>query len=427
MKGFLPAALAIVGTSVLYMYSGYDDATGLRASSFPSRQLRLNPSFTDPKNVMVKPEMDPSFISHITPEDHWSRLSRKRWQLLLLPKEHSICGHYDSLPYQHGQCPEITKDKPIVLLSEATAYGRTGNNLMEFLNALQLARDQNAQLGLMANAWPFKVITRMWFPIGDGEVDLASWESTFEEAFCVKIFPILSNPMGDGWDVIQRKPKDLLHYKIEAPLSEYVANSEYDIRTLFRHINRGVGHASDNQPVQDMCAVITSIFGKDQASAIYSVIHSRSFAQEGPGKGRNHGQSALLNLSKVSGVDPLGALELRPDYIKSILEPLGMLDYPIAYITDGQDPQIIERLMADPDIGPMIRLVPKEESWLGGDITLAVMSNVFIGNPVSTFSSFIAKCRLALGFEHNYLFRAKDENGQWRTVCGDQGVYGCTQ
>ena len=65
MKGFLPAALAIVGTSVLYMYSGYDDATGLRASSFPSRQLRLNSSFTDPKNVMVKQEMDPAASGEI--------------------------------------------------------------------------------------------------------------------------------------------------------------------------------------------------------------------------------------------------------------------------------------------------------------------------------------------------------------------------
>ena len=73
MKGFLPAALAIVGTSVLYMYSGYDDATGLRASSFPNRQLRLhnpksiNPSFADPKNVMVKQEIEPSFIDQTVP------------------------------------------------------------------------------------------------------------------------------------------------------------------------------------------------------------------------------------------------------------------------------------------------------------------------------------------------------------------------
>jgi len=30
---------------------------------------------------------------------------------------------------------------------------------------------------------------------------------------------------------------------------------------------------------------------------------------------------------------------------------------------------------------------------------------------------------LALGFGHNYLFRAKDERGDWRTVCGDHCIY----
>ena len=264
---------------------------------------------------------------------------------------------------------------------------------MEFLHALQLARDQNAQLGLMVNAWPFEVITRMWFPIGDGEVDLASWESKFEEAFCVKIFPILSNPMGDGWDVIERNTKELLlyGYKIEAPLSEYVANSSYDIRTLFRHINRGVGHASDHRPVRDMCSGITSIFGEARASAIYSVIHSRTFAAEEAGA---PGIYMMNKLNSKSGVDPLGALEMKPDYVKSILEPLGMMNYPIAFLTDNQDPQIFERLMADPDIGPLLILVPEEDCWFGGDITLAAMSNVFIGNPASSFSSFIAKSRM---------------------------------
>ena len=64
-----------------------------------------------------------------------------------------------------------------------------------------------------------------------------------------------------------------------------------------------------------------------------------------------------------------------------------------------------------------------EGCWLGGDITLAVMSNVFIGNPASTFSTFIAKSRLALGFGHNELYRAKDPDGKWRTVCGDHCIF----
>ena len=124
-----------------------------------------------------------------------------------------------------------------------------------------------------------------------------------------------------------------------------------------------------------MCSGIMSLFGEERSSAVYFVIHSRSFAREGNGRA---GYEMMHHRSEVSGIDDQGALELRPDFIKSILDPLGMLKYPIVFITDGQDEEILERLMADPDIGPMIQLVPDESTWLGGDITLATMSNVFI-------------------------------------------------
>ena len=46
------------------------------------------------------------------------------------------------------------------------------------------------------------------------------------------------------------------------------------------------------------------------------------------------------------------------------------------------------------------------------------MSTVFIGNPGSTFSIFIAKSRLALGFSHTYLFRKYEESiGEWVNSC----------
>ena len=91
--------------------------------------------------------------------------------------------------------------------------------------------------------------------------------------------------------------------------------------------------------------------------------------------------------------------------------------------SDGQNPEILERLMSDPEIRPLIRIIPEESTWIGGDLAVAVMSNVFIGNPASSFSGFIAKARLALGFGHNYLYRAKNENGEWVTVCGDNCIY----
>jgi hypothetical protein len=51
----------------------------------------------------------------------------------------------------------------------------------------------------------------------------------------------------------------------------------------------------------------------------------------------------------------------------------------------------------DEEIGHIVYVVPPEDSWYGGDMALAIMSNVFIGNPASTSSAFIAKARFHSG------------------------------
>lgn len=299
---------------------------------------------------------------------------------------------------QYSQCSEITQDKPILLLEGKNAHGRTGNNLIEFLHAIQEARDQDIQLGIMAHSWAMHLLLKMFMAI-----ETPDWISEFERTFCVKIFE--DETQLEGWDIIHKETKDLFHIISEIPLGEYIESQEHSLRTLFRNYNTGgEGRDRNNQPVNDMCSGIKSIFGEDQ-TAIYSVIHSR--ALEGV-----PGFRLLANVARKSGCDKVAALEMRPDYIKSILEPLGMMNYPIVFITDGQNSAVLERLMADPDIAPLIQSVPEEASWVGGDLTLAVMSSVFIGNPASSFSGFIAKARLALGLGHNYLFRAKDENSE---------------
>ncbi|KAL7529831.1 hypothetical protein ACHAXR_003183, partial [Thalassiosira sp. AJA248-18] len=268
---------------------------------------------------------------------------------------------------QYAQCPEISQDKPILLIEGNRSHGRTGNNLVEFLHAIQQARDKEVQLGIMANSWAMHLLTKMWMAI-EGD----DWVSQFENAFCVKIFH--SQTQLEGWDVTHLNTKDLLHYgvRVKAPLGEYMASQEYDLRTLFRNYNTGVGTDRRGRPVKDMCSGINALFGEKQKNAIYSVIHSRTL----------EGKPGIRLLSKVarkSGCDPVAALEMKPDYVKSILEPLGMIGYPIVVITDGQNPTVVDRLLADPEIGPSISVVPKESSWIGGDLTLAVMSNVFIG------------------------------------------------
>jgi hypothetical protein len=114
---------------------------------------------------------------------------------------------------------------------------------------------------------------------------------------------------------------------------------------------------------------------------------------------------------------------MQPEYIKAILRPLGMLEHPIVLISDGQDFSVAERLLNDPEIAPMLKLVPNRAKWIGGDITLAVMSNVFIGNPASTFSGFIAKSRIALGLDKTFMFRARNGNGEWENTCEDRCIF----
>ena len=212
--------------------------------------------------------------------------------------------------------------------------------------------------------------------------------------------------------------KQLFGYTSQAPYDEYVASTQYSIRALFQNYNTGKNgrHIRGNRHVQDMCSGINALFPMDKGRVLYSVIHSRHL----------EGAPGLRLLNKVcrhAKCDTKAALEMRPDYIKSILAPLGMMEHPILLITDGQDFAVIQRLMADADIGPKLKVVPEEASWIGGDLTLGIMSNVFIGNPASTFSTFIAKSRLSLGFGHNYLFRRKTAEGVWVSSCGDGCVF----
>ncbi len=311
---------------------------------------------------------------------------------------------------QESTCPGENSNN-LLLISGSEAYGRTGNNMIEFLHALQIARDNDISLGIMLkpDTWVFKVITEMWMSVkGD------DWEAQFEEAFCVKIFH--SREEVKGYNVFDVPTKDLFMYSSNLPLGDYIGHQAQYLQTLFRHTNHGQGAMVDGSPVQEMCSDLNGVFGKYYKETLYSVIHQRHL--EG-----NPGIQAMYRMKKRSGCDAKGALNMKPDYIKSILEPLGMLRYPIVLISDGEDPTVLARLKADPDISKVLRVVTQKDGWIGGDITLAVMSNVFIGNPASTFSGIIAKARLALGFGHNYMFRAKDENGQWYTVCGDTCVY----
>jgi len=329
-----------------------------------------------------------------------------------------VCGRMAPIPHdidirtmnKYEECP-LLKNPPeqttLLLLEGVNTFGRMGNNLIEFLHSLQLARDNDAVVGVMMGSWPMHLILDMWMAVHDG--DFAAWRAFMEQSFCIRTFDSLEETE-QYKKVIHMETRDLFMYRNKGPLNQYIEFQGHIIRTLFRSYNNGIGLNMRKQPVKDMCSVLNAIFGNEQHSAVYSVVHSRSLEGE-------PGLKLLGRIANKVGCDPVAALDMTPEYVKSILEPRGMLEHPILFITDNQRPEILEKLLADSDIGPNIRLIPEEASWVGGDITLAVMADVFIGNPASTFSGFIAKSRVSLGYDDNYLFRKKNDDGKWVDVC----------
>eukprot|EP00985_Skeletonema_marinoi_P026874 scaffold21246_cov83-Skeletonema_marinoi.AAC.1 len=99
-----------------------------------------------------------------------------------------ICNRPADLgaPAQHATtCPGSTTDSnKLILLDGTDTYGRTGNNLMEFLHALQYSRDNDIQLGVKYGSWAMRLLPRMWLSVTG---DQSQWEEQFEKALCIKI------------------------------------------------------------------------------------------------------------------------------------------------------------------------------------------------------------------------------------------------
>ena len=326
-----------------------------------------------------------------------------------LPTNHVRMQH----PNVNQPCPSILKDRPLLLLKGTIARGRTGNNLMELLHAIQLTKDQDIQLGMMKQSWAMKLVTKLWFETNENTNTFDY--NILEKTLCIRIFD--STEEVEGWNVVYMTTQELFVYHSPLSVTDYMTSQLDIFRRLFQSIlyaGQGInlGSSLSTSSTIDMCSVVNELFPtlEERSSAIYTVIHSR--------------HRGYKKVSKKTGCDLTAALEMQPEFIKSTLQPLGMLEYPIVLITDGEDSAVLERLASDPDIGRQLRVLDKSSSTLGGEMTLAMMSQVFIGNPGSSLSAFIAKARVSFGFEHNKMYMAKDLNtGQWQSVCGDQCLF----
>ena len=133
----------------------------------------------------------------------------------------------------------------------------------------------------------------------------------------------------------------------------------------------------------------------------------------------------LEKIAKKTGLTIKGgALYMGPAYIKATLRPLIMLEYHIILLTNSQFPSVERGLFNNPIIGPNLMVLGEKATLSELDVALAVLSDVYIDNPASVTSVFIARSRVALGYteKSTQLFRRKRVS-QWYSVCNKECVF----
>ncbi len=303
----------------------------------------------------------------------------------------------------------------VVIGHDKMNHVQTNNKLNAILHAMDYAQDINADLALIRNGWPTKTLKLLFGHDYQGKNDIhssSSWEQSIERNLHLRFVDIdkLDETMHneDYSDIRYNNSDDMYYYHTNSSLEVIKQRRQPILEYLWSHPT-----IRENSSKNDMCNVVNTVERKLDSVNItqYSVVHSRWMKKNGCLNRMGAFAQRMRDMTGIS-IDRKAPCLLEPSYIESIVKKCGLLGKPIYVITDGLNPEIVQNLQADPRIGQNVRTVPENISWVGGDMMLGVLSDCFIGTPISTLSGNIARARLALGQDPgtNYLFPQKRQN-----------------
>lgn len=305
-----------------------------------------------------------------------------------------------------------TQNKLLLLRKDDYLFGHIGNQINSLIHAYNYARDHELQLGTTFHGWVIEAIQFMGYESNDNK----ELRNEIQNELGIKIIRNSTDLVGYD-EVIQLSAKDLYFYK--SPRDNWEKNMNFHVgilRRILLRYNRALGYAHHGLRATNACRTLDDLFHESRSGIKYTVIHSRYL------EGR--AQFKLDALAKTSGLTPKGALEMSPKYIRTILKPMGMLNHPIILLSDGELPSVEQGLLKDPVIGPKLIVLGNKTSLSGPDAALAILSDVYIGNPASVTSGYIARSRYALGYneEQTYMFQ-KEHLDKWISVCNAKCIF----
>lgn len=313
--------------------------------------------------------------------------------------------------------PRNTTARPSrgILVEHGKRYGRLGNWIAEFLNGLDMARERRAPLVLNARGFPMDEPLNQLF--------LGLKRDKLRELFGISFYEG-DEPPDAGHGLRHTRPMELMQFGTSnmssLPLADRADYRDYVIQQLYILTARHMEMFPESSGVEALCRSFP-----DEGGAIrsrrkggvaniterFTVVHSRNL--EGTGV------KALRAAHEAYGVDPRVNIDYPSQFLKDVLGPLGLANESIVMITDGQNRNVTDRLLDDSTIDFHV-----SEGTAISDLMLGVLSTVFIGNPVSTFTTYIAAARYALGLGPTYLHARYDEERRvWTTFCDDEECF----
>ena len=261
--------------------------------------------------------------------------------------------------------PDSTK-KEVVLLKKDSVYGNLGAQLNSLFHAYDVAFDTKRPLFMTKDSWVVETLLTLFF----GPSPLIERNEEFWNAFqgALGVF-VVENEAALPYSVPDYKnPLSLFYTGVKTFSSKQIRDHRSSVlRTLFRY-PAALG-------TENVCSTVKKVVG-DQTDKKYTVIHLADPATKG----------YMSKLAGNTGKDHTAAVNMQPDYVKNILKRLDMLNnemYAVHGSPKSPDSEAYLRLQKDPELTKQFKDVPFEYSGcLGGNLYLAVLADVYLGNPV---------------------------------------------
>lgn len=271
----------------------------------------------------------------------------------------------------------------IVLEPDGLFFGDTANQMGEIFRAFEMARDGGGPLVVHPTGFPYEMTLRLLFL---GMEDRDALEERLGLTFYDRI-PLDLDELKKLKTVSMKEAYYYISENADYNVTHTIEHRHYVLRELYGMMAREMELNPDSPEVDAMCSSVYALFGRDgrgnsrqelqklgiekEITRQYTVIHSRMMNQIG--------EMLFEGAHKKFGVDRRAGIDLPPDLISSVIRPLGMGNSSVVMITDRRWKKPIERLEADPDVGPNFHVVPGQVSTKASDIMLAILSDVFIG------------------------------------------------